>query len=79
MTSELLQKANNINATVKELESFKKAFNNEFINFIKAVNFEGNKQCDKHMSIEKGGEIHNLINNYINRELEKLKTEFNNL
>lgn len=75
MTQEQLQKANELSQKIKDLESFKKSFNNGYINYIKA---ETEKEADW-IYFQSGDELHTLINGYLSKQIEELKTEFENL
>lgn len=75
MTSEQLQRANELKGKIKELETFQKAFNNDYVNYIKA---ETEKEAEW-IYVRSGDEIHNLINDFINKQLRELKTEFKTL
>lgn len=79
MTPEQLKEGNSINDRIRKLNEFKKAFNNQYINYIKAVDFNGDTRCDKHMDIKVGSELHCFIKDYIDRELKKMELEFKNL
>lgn len=75
MTQKQLQKANKLNKEIKELESFKTAFNNGYVNHIKAEKF-GEPEW---LYVKSGGELHTLINEYLSGQIEKLKVEVENL
>lgn len=79
MTPEQLQRANELSEKTKELEVFQKAFNNGYVNYIRAVNYNGDKPCNKSINVYSGDELHTLINDYVDKRLRELKTEFENL
>lgn len=75
MTQEQLQKANELTREIERLESFKKAFNNGYVNYLKA---ETEKEPEW-IYVKDDSEPHNLISRYLSRKIERLKTEFENL
>lgn len=75
MTSERLQRANKLSEKIKKLETFQEAFNNGYVNYIKA---ETEKEAEW-IYVHSGDELHNLINGFIDKLIRKLKTEFENL
>lgn len=75
MTQEQLQKANKLSEEIRKTETFKKAFNNGYINYLKA---ETEKEPEW-IYVKSGGELHTLINEYLSRQIEKIRNEFENL
>lgn len=75
MTSEQLQRANKLCGEIEKIETFQKAFNNGYVNYIKA---ETEKEAEW-IYVHSGDELHNLINGYIDKQIRELKTEFENL
>lgn len=80
MTGEQLKIANKKMEQIQELENFIEAFEYPAMNCIAATAFGADsKECRQTMIIHSDSELHNLILNYFNSELERLKKEFQNL
>lgn len=80
MTGEQLKIANKKMEQIQELENFIEAFEYPSMNHITASAYgPNNKDCRQTMIIHSDSELHNLILNYFNSELERLKKEFQNL
>lgn len=80
MTKEQLEKAIKKMDEIQELKEFIEAFKEPYMNSIRASQFgANNKDCTKVMLINSDSELHDLILNHCNSELERLKEEFRNL
>lgn len=76
MTEELLKNADKKMKEIRELEDFIKAFKAPFMNCIRATS---EKDSCEFMIIHSDSELHHLILNHCNSELERLKEEFKKL
>lgn len=76
VTEELLKNADKKMKEIRELEDFIKAFKAPFMNCIRATS---EKDSCEFMIIHSDSELHHLILNHCNSELERLKEEFKKL
>lgn len=80
MTKEQLGRATKILDEIQEMETFIKAFNEPYMNCIRASAFGNNNiDCGKTIIIHSDSELHSLILTYYNLKLEQLRKEFQNL
>lgn len=65
---------------IQELEEFIKVFKEPYMSCIRTSSFgTNNMDCGQTMIIHSDSELHNLILNHCNSELERLREEFQNL
>lgn len=80
MTKEQLKIANEKMEKIRELEKFIDAFEYPAMNCINASAFGSNsRDCSQTLIIHSDSELHSLILNHLNSELERLREEFQNL
>lgn len=76
MTEKQLAEGQRLAGEIRKLQEFQTALHAPYLNFIKACDYEGNRETNKTISIEKGGELYDLIDIYIESKIEKLQKEF---
>lgn len=76
MTEKQLVEGKSLADKIKKLQEFQTALHAPHLNFIRACNYEGNREMNKTISIEEGDELYDLIDTYIESKIEKLQKEF---
>lgn len=76
MTEKQLAEGQRLADKIKELQEFQAALHAPYLNFIRACSYEGNREINKTISIEKGDELYDLIDTHIERKIRKLQKGF---
>ena len=76
MTEETLDKAYEINRSIKKYKSFLKAFDSPYVNIIKANNYEGNKDKSQIIMLSSEPELESMVIRYFADKIESLEREF---
>ena len=76
MTEETLDKAYEINRSIKKYKAFLKAFDSPFVNIIRANDFEGDTEKSQIITLSSEPELESMVIKYFADKIESLEREF---
>lgn len=79
MTERQLERAKIVHRKIKELEEFKRAFNSQFENVIRANDYDGQADTTKVLSLSSYPNIEELIKNEVDKMIQELREDFSEI
>ena len=79
MTVEQLNNGQRIMDKIKELQKFQKALHAPYINFIRACDYQGDREANRTINIDSNSELYKMIDCYIDTQIKKMQEEFDSI
>lgn len=79
MTEKQLAEGQRLADEIRELQEFQTALHAPYLNFIRACDYEGNREVNKTINIDRDDELYQLIDAYIGNRIKKLQQEFESI
>lgn len=79
MTEKQLAEGQRLAGEIRKLQEFQTALHAPYLNFIKACDYEGDRETDKTINIDRDEELYQLIDVYIESRIKKLQQKFESI